>query len=932
MSENKCQYMVTGMTCAACQAHVEKAVSRVPGVNKVTVSLLTNSMSVEGKASASDVVEAVEKAGYGAKPMNASSAGMSRLEAEKEALEDHETPKLKRRLLISILFLIVLMYFTMGHNMLDLPVPFFLNHNHLGLALTEMILAFIVMAVNHAFFDSGFKSLFHRSPNMDTLVALGSSVSFGWSLYVFYKMTWLITQGSSSMDNMPLYHDQLYFESAAMIPALITVGKLLESISKGRTTDALKGLMKIAPKTALVEREGKESLIPVEEVRAGDIFIVKPGESVPVDGEILEGETAVDESALTGESVPVDKKPGDRVSAATMNTNGYIRARALRVGEDTTFAQIIRMVSDAAATKAPIARIADKVSAVFVPAVILIAFLVFILWILLGAPVSRALEYAICVLVISCPCALGLATPVAIMVGNGMGAKNGILFKTSEALENAGKIDIAVMDKTGTITEGKPRVTDMVPAEGVSEKELLEKAYALEVKSEHPLALAVVDYGNRKSVKALPLTDFQILSGHGLEGNLGGKKLHGGSASYISTFTSINGLKDRAEALAEEGKTPLFFEEEGKLLGLMAVADVIKEDSPRAIQELKDMGIQVVMLTGDNEKTAAAMARKAGVDHVIAGVLPDGKEAVIRKLQAYGKVAMVGDGINDAPALVKADTGIAIGAGTDVAIDSADIVLMNSRLSDVSAAVRLSRETLKNIHENLFWAFAYNVLLIPMAAGLYPGIRMNPMWGAAAMSLSSFTVCMNALRLNLFNVRSSSRDKKKKMTALPDWDTISGKPSSAEKPEAAGGKAVVLVEGMMCENCENHVRKALESLPFITGARADHKTGRVSITYSSQPDEAAMKQVLAKADYEYKGILFPKEETNMKETVKIEGMMCNHCEMTVKKALEALDGVEKADVSHTKGTAVLTLDKAVADGDIKKAIEDKDYTFKGIEK
>lgn len=932
MSENKCQYMVTGMTCAACQAHVEKAVSRVPGVDKVTVSLLTNSMSVEGKASASDVVEAVEKAGYGAKPMNASSAGMPRLEAEKEALEDHETPKLKRRLLISILFLIVLMYFTMGHNMLDLPVPFFLNHNHLGLALTEMILAFIVMAVNHAFFDSGFKSLFHRSPNMDTLVALGSSVSFGWSLYVFYKMTWLITQGSSSMDIMPLYHDQLYFESAAMIPALITLGKLLESISKGRTTDALKGLMKIAPKTALVEREGKESLIPVEEVRLGDIFIVKPGDSVPVDGEILEGETAVDESALTGESVPVDKKPGDRVSAATMNTNGYIRARALRVGEDTTFAQIIRMVSDAAATKAPIARIADKVSAVFVPAVILIAFLVFILWILLGAPVSRALEYAICVLVISCPCALGLATPVAIMVGNGMGAKNGILFKTSEALENAGKIDIAVMDKTGTITEGKPRVTDMVPAEGVSEKELLEKAYALEVKSEHPLALAVVDYGNRKSVKALPLTDFQILSGHGLEGNLGGKKLHGGSASYISTFTSINGLKDRAEALAEEGKTPLFFEEEGKLLGLMAVADVIKEDSPRAIQELKDMGIQVVMLTGDNEKTAAAMARKAGVDHVIAGVLPDGKEAVIRKLQAFGKVAMVGDGINDAPALVKADTGIAIGAGTDVAIDSADIVLMNSRLSDVSAAVRLSRETLKNIHENLFWAFAYNVLLIPMAAGLYPGIRMNPMWGAAAMSLSSFTVCMNALRLNLFNVRSPSRDKKKKMAVLPDWDTISGKPSSVEKPEAAGGKAVVLVEGMMCENCENHVKKALESLPFITGARADHKTGRVSITYSSQPDEVAMKQVLAKADYEYKGILFPKEETNMKETVKIEGMMCNHCEMTVKKALEALDGVEKADVSHTKGTAVLTLDKAVADGDIKKAIEDKDYTFKGIEK
>lgn len=932
MSENKCQYMVTGMTCAACQAHVEKAVSKVPGVDSVTVSLLTNSMSVAGNAPAAAVVKAVEQAGYGAKPMGEASGRQSKLEAEKEALADHETPKLKRRLLLSLIFLAVLMYFTMGHNMLGLPVPYFLNHNHLGLALTEMILALLVMAVNRAFFISGFKSLFHGSPNMDTLVALGSSVSFLWSLYVFYKMTWLITEGASNMDIMPLFHDQLYFESAAMIPALITVGKLLESISKGRTTDALKSLMKIAPKTARVEREGKEILIPVEEVARGDIFLVKPGESVPVDGEIMEGETAVDESALTGESVPVDKKPGDRVSAATMNTNGYIRARALRVGEDTTFAQIIRMVSDAAATKAPIARIADKVSAVFVPAVILIAILVFILWILLGAPVSRALEYAICVLVISCPCALGLATPVAIMVGNGMGAKNGILFKTSEALENAGKIDIAVMDKTGTITEGKPRVTDMVPAKGVSEKELLEKAYALEVKSEHPLALAVVEYGNWKSVKALPLTDFKILSGHGLEGNLGGKKLHGGSASYISTFTSIKELKDKAEALAEEGKTPLFFEEGGKLLGLMAVADVIKEDSPRAIQELKDMGIQVVMLTGDNEKTAAAMARKAGVDHVIAGVLPDGKETVIRKLQAYGKVAMVGDGINDAPALVKADTGIAIGAGTDVAIDSADIVLMNSRLTDVSAAVRLSRETLKNIHENLFWAFAYNVLLIPMAAGLYPGIRMNPMWGAAAMSLSSFTVCMNALRLNLFNVRSSSRDKKKKMTALPDWNTISGKPSSAEKPKAAGGKAVVLVEGMMCENCENHVKKALESLPFITGARADHKTGRVSITYSSQPDEAAMKQVLAKADYEYKGILFPKEETNMKETVKIEGMMCNHCEMTVKKALEALDGVEKADVSHTKGTAVLTLDKAVADGDIKKAIEDKDYTFKGIEK
>ena len=933
MSENKCQYMVTGMTCAACQAHVEKAVSKVPGVDSVTVSLLTNSMSVAGSAPAAAVVKAVEQAGYGAKPMGEASGRQSKLEAEKEALADHETPKLKRRLLLSLIFLAVLMYFTMGHNMLGLPVPYFLNHNHLGLALTEMILALLVMAVNRAFFISGFKSLFHGSPNMDTLVALGSSVSFLWSLYVFYKMTWLITEGASNMDIMPLFHDQLYFESAAMIPALITVGKLLESISKGRTTDALKSLMKIAPKTARVEREGKEILIPVEEVARGDIFLVKPGESVPVDGEIMEGETAVDESALTGESVPVDKKPGDRVSAATMNTNGFIRARALRVGEDTTFAQIISMVSDAAATKAPIARIADKVSAVFVPAVILIAILVFAVWIILGAPVSTALEYAICVLVISCPCALGLATPVAIMVGNGMGAKNGILFKTSEALENAGKIDIAVMDKTGTITEGKPQVTHVVPAEGVTEKELLEKAYTLEMKSEHPLARAVVSYGNEKGAEALPLTDFKILSGHGLEGTCHGKKLSGGSGAYISTIASMGNMKDKAEKLAEEGMTPLFFAEEGKLLGLIAVADVIKKDSAEAIRQLKHMGIQVVMLTGDNEKTAAAMAKKAGVDHVIAGVLPDGKEAVIKKLQAHGRVAMVGDGINDAPALMKADTGIAIGAGTDVAIDSADIVLMNSRLTDVAAAVRLSRAALRNIHENLFWAFAYNLLLIPLAAGLYPGVQMNPMWGAAAMSLSSFTVCMNALRLNLFPVHDASHDRKKKAKAMPDWQEISE--NSAAKTEETNSKenrAEVLVEGMMCENCENHVKKALESLPFIKEAKADHTTGRVSITYSSQPDEAAMKEALAKADYEYKGIIFPKEETNMKETVKIEGMMCNHCEMAVKKALEALDGVEKADVSHEKGTAILTLNKAVADGDIKKAIEDKDYTFVGIEK
>ena len=683
---------------------------------------------------------------------------------------------------------------------------------------------------------------------MDTLVALGSSVSFGWSLYVFYKMTWLITQGSSSMDIMPLYHDQLYFESAAMIPALITVGKLLESISKGRTTDALKGLMKIAPKTALVEREGKESLIPVEEVRAGDIFIVKPGDSVPVDGEILEGETAVDESALTGESVPVDKKPGDRVSAATMNTNGYIRARALRVGEDTTFAQIIRMVSDAAATKAPIARIADKVSAVFVPAVILIAILVFLLWILLGAPVSRALEYAICVLVISCPCALGLATPVAIMVGNGMGAKNGILFKTSEALENAGKIDIAVMDKTGTITEGKPKVTDIVPAEGVSEKELLEKAYALEVKSEHPLALAVVDYGNRKSVKALPLTDFKILSGHGLEGNLGGKKLHGGSASYISTFASIHVLKNRAEALAEEGKTPLFFEEEGKLLGLMAVADVIKEDSPRAIQELKDMGIQVVMLTGDNAKTAEAIRRQVGVDRVVAEVFPQDKEKEIRRLQSVGKkVAMVGDGINDAPALARADVGIAIGAGTDVAIESADIVLMKSDLLDVSTAIQLSKAVIRNIKQNLFWAFIYNIIGIPVAAGVFYlpfAWKLNPMIGAFAMSFSSVFVVSNALRLRWFKAKHQANTERDSVP-MHEQTTI-----KQERKGAIHMEKVLNIEGMVCGMCVKHVDKALRDIQGIKDLDLSLESKSAQVQLDQDVPDAVLKAAIEDAGYQ----------------------------------------------------------------------------------
>ena len=805
-----------------------------------------------------------------------------------------------------------------------------------------------------------------------------------------------------------LYRGQLYFESAAMIPALITVGKLLESLSKGRTTDALKGLMKLAPETANIERDGMVVTVGISEVKPGDIFVVKPGESIPVDGKIIEGETAVDASALTGESVPVDKGAGDTVSTATINTTGFIRVKATRVGEDTTFSQIVHMVSDAAATKAPIARIADKVSAVFVPAVIGVAIVVFIIWKFLGADTATALEYAICVLVISCPCALGLATPVAIMVGNGMGAKNGILFKTSEDLENAGKVKIVALDKTGTITTGRPEVTDIVPAEGVSEEELLTTAYSLEGKSEHPLARAIVEEGEKRNLKAHAMDNFRIVSGSGLLASDEGVSVHGGSLDYISSYVSLGSLKEKAEALADEGKTPLFFEKGKKLLGMIAVADAIKEDSARAIRMLHDIGIETVMVTGDNEKTAKTIAKKAGVDRVIAGVLPSGKEEVIRELQKRGRVAMVGDGINDAPALTRADTGIAIGAGTDVAIDSAGIVLINSRLTDVAAAIRLSRKTLKNIYENLFWAFAYNVILIPVAAGLYPGIHMSPMWGAAAMSLSSFTVCMNALRLNFFKMKDGeesgeatkgnapvkeapvpkkeapktasapSKDNLKKevlhvegmmcencerhvkeaLEALPFIEsakadhvkgtvdiTSDGEPDRKAMEDAiskAGytlkdepsteGKATVLVGGMMCENCEKHVKKALESLPFIESASADHTTGRVAITYSSQPVEEEMKDVISKADYEYQGIEFPKEENKMKETVKIEGMMCNHCEATVKKALEALDGVDSAEVSHEKGTAVLSVSKAVADADIQKAVEDKDYKFVGIEK
>ena len=856
------QYIVTGMTCAACQARVEKAVGKLPGVKEVSVSLLTNSMGVEGDVSEADVIRAVEEAGYGARPKNAADtkenekkhSASAKLAAEEEALKDHETPKLVKRLAWSIGFLLLLMYLTMGHNMLGLPVPSFLAHNHTGLALTQMLLAIIVMYINRAFFISGFRSLFHGSPNMDALVALGSSVSFGWSLYVFYKMTVLITQGTPNADLMEMYHSQLYFESAAMIPALITVGKTLESLSKGRTTDALRNLMKMAPRTAVIERDGKELTVDIDEVQKGDVFVVKPGESIPVDGVILEGNTAVDESALTGESIPVDKTAGDAVSAATINQSGFFKARASRVGEDTTFSRIIQMVSDAAATKAPIARIADKVSGVFVPAVIAIAAVVFVLWMVQGAGVVFALERAISVLVISCPCALGLATPVAIMVGNGMGAKNGILFKTSESLESAGKVQIIALDKTGTITAGKPEVTDIIPADGFSEAELVETAYLMEVRSEHPLAKAIVNAVDNPPCPIHPVINWKALPGNGISAEQNGQLLYAGSGKFIRTVCMIDRKIEQSEkSLSEEGKTPLFFSRDGMLLGIIAVADVIKEDSAQAVKELQNMGIEVVMLTGDNERTARAIGKQAGVDRVIAGVLPDGKEAVVRNLQEYGRVAMVGDGINDSPALTRADIGIAIGAGADVAVDSADVVLMNSKLTDVSAAVRLSRGTLRNIYENLFWAFAYNIILIPMAAGLFRGIRMNPMWGAAAMSLSSFTVCMNALRLNLFKVHDASHDRRMRKT--------------------------VSLDGLSDSN-ENNTKT---------------------------------------------------EETTMTKTLKDEGMMCEHCEARVKKALEAVNGVESAVADHNANTAVVTLSADVADDVLRKAVEDQDYKVLGIE-
>ena len=910
------QYIVTGMSCAACQARVEKAVNGVQGVTSCSVSLLTNSMGVEGSASSKDIIRAVENAGYGASlkgaQINRQSAS-ERMAAEEDALIDRETPKLKRRLSLSVIFLCLLMYVSMGHNMAGFPVPSFLEHNHLGLALVQMCLAIIVMMINGKFFTSGYKALWMRSPNMDTLVALGSTASFGWSLYVLFEMTCMITNGSANMDLMPLYHNELYFESAAMIPCLITIGKMLEAKSKGRTTDALKSLMKLAPKTAVILKEGMETEVGIDEVSIGDIFIVKAGENIPVDGIVVEGNGAVNESALTGESIPVDKTAGDKVSAATTNQSGYLKCQATRVGEDTTLSQIIHMVSDAAATKAPIARIADTVSGYFVPFVIAVALLTTCGWLIAGQTMSFALARGISVLVISCPCALGLATPVAIMVGNGLGAKNGILFKTSEALENAGKVQIVALDKTGTITSGEPVVTDIYPLEE-EENDFLKLAYSLEIKSEHPLAKAIVKEAEKRNITAYDTEAFQVVAGNGLQAVMQNKTVFGGNKSFISSFASIpDSVLQQAQKYAEEGKTPLFFAKGKELQGIIAVADTIKEDSNRAIQELQNMGIHVVMLTGDNEKTANAIGKQAGVDEVIAGVLPDGKEAVIKQLQKQGKTAMVGDGINDAPALTRADTGIAIGAGTDVAIDSADIVLMNSKLSDVSAAIRLSRKTLRNIHENLFWAFFYNLICIPLAAGLFKW-KMNPMVGAAAMSLSSFTVCMNALRLNLFHIHDASKDKKINFV-------------QKENVNKETEKQIIHVEGMMCEHCESVVQKALESIAGVQSAKADHTTGIVEMTVTKTIPMETVDTAVSKAGYRMK-----KEEEKkiaFQKTFKVEGMMCEHCEATVKKALEELDGVVEASANHHNNEVRVSFSKDANEEEIRQAIENKGYTFKG---
>lgn len=838
------QYSVTGMSCAACSARVEKAVSKVPGVTACSVSLLTNSMGVEGTASPQEIIQAVERAGYGASQKSGGAKAPTTAEAE-EALVDHETPILKRRLIASLIFLVMLMYFSMGHMMWGWPLPSFYEGNHVAMGLTQMLLTIIVMVINQKFFISGFTSLFHRAPNMDTLVALGATAAFGYSTYALFAMT--AAQVAGDFSGVMKYMMDFYFESAAMILTLITVGKMLEARAKGKTTDALKGLMKLAPKTATLLRNGQEVKVPIEQVQAGDIFVVRPGENIPVDGVVEEGSSAVNESALTGESIPVDKEAGDSVSAATLNQSGFLHCRATRVGEDTTLSQIIQMVSDAAATKAPIAKIADKVSGVFVPVVITIAAITTAVWLLLGHDVGFSLARGISVLVISCPCALGLATPVAIMVGNGMGAKNGVLFKNAVSLENAGRTQIVALDKTGTITAGEPKVTDILPANNVKEKDLLYLAVSLEQKSEHPLARAVLQCGEEKQITPGEVTDFQVLAGNGLVASCKGKMLYGGNYAFISRKLTVpKQLQEAAENLAQAGKTPLFFAQGKQLLGIIAVADVIKEDSPQAIQELRNMGIQVVMLTGDNERTAQTIAKQAGVDHVVAGVLPDGKEAVIRKLKEYGKVAMVGDGINDAPALTRADLGIAIGAGTDVAIDAADVVLMKSRLSDVPAAIRLSRVTLRNIHQNLFWAFIYNTIGIPLAAGVFIplGLTLNPMFGAAAMSLSSFCVVTNALRLNLFKLHDASQDKKRDPVSI-SLETAKIQP----KKEQEIMEKTLTIEGMMCTHCEARVKKALEALENVTQAQVSHEKGTAVVTLSADVPNDTLKQAVEAQDY-----------------------------------------------------------------------------------
>ena len=892
------QYSVTGMSCAACSSRVEKAVSKVEGVTSCSVSLLTNSMGVEGTASPEAIIQAVETAGYGASKKGApgaaakagSAGGAGAAGNAEELLKDRETPVLKQRLIWSLGFLVVLMYFSMGHMMWGWPLPAWFDGNHIAMGLVQLLLAGIVMVINQKFFISGFRSLWHRSPNMDTLVALGSMASFVWSVYALFAMTRAQVDGNSEL--VMHYMMEFYFESAAMILTLITVGKMLEARSKGKTTDALKGLMKLAPKTAVVVRNGQEATVPIEQVRKGDVFVVRPGENIPVDGVVLEGNSAVNEAALTGESVPVDKNPGDAVSAATVNQSGFIRCEATRVGEDTTLSQIIKMVSDAAATKAPIAKIADRVSGVFVPTVISIAVVTTIVWMLAGKEFGYALARGISVLVISCPCALGLATPVAIMVGNGMGAKNGILFKTAVSLEEAGKIQIVALDKTGTITKGEPQVTDMVPAKGISEEELLGYAYALEKKSEHPLAKAIIARAEEKKIVLQKVSDFQALPGNGLRAALNSDVLTGGNMKFISNETSVSPeLMKQAEKLAGEGKTPLLFAKGGKLLGMIAVADVIKEDSPQAIKELQNMGIRVVMLTGDNERTAKAIGAQAGVDDVIAGVLPDGKESVIRSLKEQGKVAMVGDGINDAPALTRADIGIAIGAGTDVAIDAADVVLMKSRLSDVPAAIRLSRATLRNIHENLFWAFFYNVIGIPLAAGVWIpifGWTLNPMFGAAAMSLSSFCVVTNALRLNLFKVHDASRDKK--------------------------------------------IKQNVEEIHYISDNVSDNaKMKNVTENRSLKAENT---------DFCNSEIHDPKDQENIKEnkenkemttiTVNVTGMMCGHCEAHVTKAVKEAFGVEDVVSSHEKGTTVIHAPEKLDEDKIREVIKEAGYEVTGI--